>query len=455
MSACGAMGPMCMTSELDEGDSFLDDGDRRMELARQWDDLVDEVRQLPGFGDFLRPPRVEELLPVAADGPVVYINVSRWRCDALAVLPNGIRTIPLPALTNTVVTERVQVYLDALVGLENASAAVRRARVAASADAAELEDALRYTDMKEHAWNAQQERDAVLAATMQWLWDDVAGPILEDLQLLRGTGENTPLPRLWWCPTGLLSLLPIHAAGYHEDGPRRAVLDHVVSSYTPSLRALKLAREPATYGSSVDIGRDQSARRGEMLLVSVPSVPGQPQLHGSDAEADELAGLFGDACLSLRGADATTTRVVAEMARHRWAHFSCHGDQNLTDPSSGGILLVDGVLTISRISTQTHERDFAFLAACKTATGGVHLPDEAITLAAALHYTGYRHVIGTLWSVADSTAVDVSHAVYRELVVNGVLHAERSAYALHATVTKLRHAGRPLHSWSPFTHTGP
>lgn len=43
----------------------------RMALAREWDRLVDEVRALDGFEDFLRPPRIETLLPAAEAG--------RWR----------------------------------------------------------------------------------------------------------------------------------------------------------------------------------------------------------------------------------------------------------------------------------------------------------------------------------------------------------------------------------------
>ena len=35
--------------------------DRRMALAREWDELVEQVRELEGFEDFLRPPRLETL----------------------------------------------------------------------------------------------------------------------------------------------------------------------------------------------------------------------------------------------------------------------------------------------------------------------------------------------------------------------------------------------------------
>src|SRR5690242_1142344 len=51
--------------------------DRRMALAREWDDLVAQVRRLQGFEDFLLPPKLETLLPAAERGPVVIVNVSR------------------------------------------------------------------------------------------------------------------------------------------------------------------------------------------------------------------------------------------------------------------------------------------------------------------------------------------------------------------------------------------
>ena len=55
---------------------------------------------------------------------------------------------------------------------------------------------------------------------------------------------------MWWCPTGPLTILPIHAAGHHADSvsgttpTKQSVLDRVVSSYAPTLSALIRARQP-------------------------------------------------------------------------------------------------------------------------------------------------------------------------------------------------------------------
>jgi CHAT domain-containing protein len=177
--------------------------------------------------------------------------------------------------------------------------------------------------------------------------------------------------------------------------------------------------------------------------------------HHVTRELRLLSGLLPGRYTILDGPAATWDAVRAQLPRHSWVHFSCHGDQNLADPSRGGVLLYDRRLTIADISEGQYHADFTFLSACKTATGGITLPDEAITLAAALHYTGYRHVIDTLWSIHDKTAADVARAVYTDLTSGGTFEPSRAARALHTAIRGLRDAGKPLSQWMPFIHTGP
>ena len=78
-----------------------------------------------------------------------------------------------------------------------------------------------------------------------------------------------------------------------------------------------------------------------------------------------------------------------------------------------------------------------------------------ITLAAALHYAGYRQVVATLWSVYDPTAADVAESIYTELCADGQSTAGTAA-ALHRVVRRLRdqHPASPS-VWTPFVHLGP
>lgn len=404
-------------------DQFTQDVDRRMALAREWDEIVEQVRGLDGFEDFLRPPRLETLLPAASGGPVVILNVSRWRCDALIVRSSGVDVVELPDLRQDEVVARARAYLEA-VGTRQGD--TERGTFRRDADVVVGGD----------------DVESALDDCLRWMWEAFAGRILGHLgHAATPTGE---WPRIWWCPTGPLTLLPVHAAGDHRT-PGEAVLDRVISSYTPTLRALVEARNgKAAPGSQ------------RMLFVGMPETPGQVDLPNVRREEELVGRLFGDRCTSLVGEQATRETVLAGLLDHGWVHLACHGEQNLDDPSQGGVLVQGGRLTVTDFSAQQYQGDFAYLSGCKTAVGGTNLPDEAITLAAALHYTGYRHVIATLWSVWDEEAAQVARDVYTAVVRDGVLHADETAEALHHAVRKLRAERRDRPSvWTPFSHTGP
>ncbi|WP_345034643.1 CHAT domain-containing protein [Streptomyces sannanensis] len=76
-------------------------------------------------------------------------------------------------------------------------------------------------------------------------------------------------PTVWWAPDGLLGQLPLHAAGHYDDPAgspgRRTVLDRVVPSYTPTVRALRHARQRASA---------PPARTPAGLIVAMPTTPG-------------------------------------------------------------------------------------------------------------------------------------------------------------------------------------
>jgi hypothetical protein len=58
-------------------------------LARQRAELLTRIRALPDFAGFLLPPDIAALQAVAARYPVVMVNISQHRCDALAVSGSG------------------------------------------------------------------------------------------------------------------------------------------------------------------------------------------------------------------------------------------------------------------------------------------------------------------------------------------------------------------------------
>ena len=117
------------------------------------------------------------------------------------------------------------------------------------------------------------------------------------------------------------------------------------------------------------------------------------------------------------------------------------------------------LLEIVRADLPTAE--FAFLSACHTAevTEG-SIIDEGFHLAAAVQYSGFRSVVGTMWAMMDEDGQDLAKNFYKALFTNsrreqGTPYHERSAYALRFAVKKLRKKRRiTLERWVNFVHYG-
>jgi hypothetical protein len=433
-----------LASDLDEirrrlnGPGGPNTGSRR-ELYRRWDELVRRVRQISGFEDFLGLPPLSTLLAAAAEGPVVVVNVSRIRCDAIIVTSQTVTSCELPELSLNAAMHRLDRYLGDLDTLPGAVAG----HVAA---AHRIGTGIRSIQVRRarKALLAQRRAERAIDQTLEWLWRVIAKPALDTLGLTTMPDAGDRWPRLWWCPTGPLTLLPLHAAGLDGTHPV-GVIDRVVPSYTPTLRALAHARNDLPESAS-----------GSRMLVVVRSAPtGQRPLDASAKERDTLAKAFpGAAHTVLKDKEATRGAVAKELARHRWAHLSCHGTQDLSDPTQGGLLLEDGLLTFSDLMSCSSGGEYVFLSACKTAVGGLNLADEGITLAAALHYGGFRHVIATLWWVDDDLAAIVAERIYTDLVQFGTFTPDRAALALHGVIRSIRDAGAGR-DWVQFAHLGP
>lgn len=426
---------------------YADQG-RRAVVLRDWTDTVAQIRMLTSNDAFLRQPEVNLSLVLDQSGPVVVVNAAPWRSDALIVQDGAIDRCGLPDLDADELETRVSSYLTALQTTERAADHLLLMRGLQRGDSSVA--ARRDTQRAERELRAQRvAMRSMLVGTLAWLWDVVAEPVLAALRFTATSTEPDWLPRLWWCPIGALSLLPLHAAGRHDGGDEESVLDRAVSSYTPTLRALALARRPVPPTAA-------SARR--MLIVAQPRTPRQPPLPGVLRDVETLVRLFPDDHRTLlRDDDASRAAVLRALGEHRWVHFACHGTQDLATPVDGRLVLWDGTLSVADLGSRGFNGEFAGLAACKTATGGVHAPDEVVTLASALFYRGYRHVVATLWSVSDSTgASDLFENLYGRLVVDGELDAGHTATALHTAVRQLRadHRNRP-DVWSPFVHIGP
>lgn len=403
---------VALREELDAA-SGLAPADRDALLA-EWDALLTRVRAVPALAGFLRPPPIATLTAHAGRGAVAIVNVSRYSGEALLLVPGSpaVLVVPLPGLTPAAATAQLGALAHGIAGTADPDAARRR-----------------------------EGREA-LDGTLEWLWQHVAEPVLDRLE-----PAGAEPPRLWWCPVGPLALLPLHAAG-RAGGP--AVMDRVVSSYTPTLRALGYARraEPAPPGP------------GDTVVVAMTTTAGAAPLPGADIEARRIRALLPQSSL-LRDAEATHDAVVAALRTHRIAHLACHGSTDPREPSRSRLLVHDDAehpLTVAAIAgLRLTGGALAYLSACSTAATTPRLADESVHLTAAFQLAGYRQVIGTLWEVDDRAAARLADELYTDLTGDGSGPPDtaRTARALHRVVRSLR-AAYPQRSdlWAAHIHVG-
>ena len=419
------------------------DADRLRDQAHhdayaQWAGLLTRIRRLDGFAGFLRPPDLSTLTEQAREGPIVFVYAAPTRSDALIVTADEsepVRVVPLPGLSPDEVVRQAE-------------------RLLTACHSAHFRD----LDPTATAIRQRESDSETVHAILAWLWDTVAGPVLDALG-----HTSTPAsperpeewPRLWWCPIGPLAYLPLHAAGHHEISPRpaasaasaapRTVLDRVVSSYTTTIRSLASGR-----------GRPAPPRSSGPLIVAVPHAPGTAPLPGAAAEAKLIRALSPSAHVLPR---PTRDTVLDLLPLHRLAHFACHGATDWADPAASHLVLPDHAtapLTVLDISSLRLDADLAYLSACSTTVTNVDLANEAVHVTGAFHLAGYRHVLGTLWSADDRAAATFADLFYRGLLrPDGTLDAARAPFALHRATRTMRARHRPTPElWAAFTHTG-
>jgi CHAT domain-containing protein len=262
------------------------------------------------------------------------------------------------------------------------------------------------------------------------------------------------MPHITWCLTGLLTFLPIHAAGIYGSEDQPKIFDYVVSSYAPTITALLGAQRHPTNSIPCNKGP-------RLLAISQPATPHQKHLPGTVLELDTIQALQSSNgalhITRLNGQEATIAAVLQSMKECSWIHLACHGIQDATSPTNSAFILIDGRLTLKEIMKQsfTHT-ELAVLSACQTAKGDSQLPEEAIHLAAGMLMAGYGSVVATMWSIGDDDAPIIAEHFYSHLIAEAGWDSTRAAYALHDAVAHLREVRgeKDFASWVPFIHLG-
>ena len=335
------------------GSSFEAKMQRHRIISESWDDVVDKIRQIEGFSDFLRAVPFATLQTAAAEGPIIVINISQYRSDAVILQYIGDPVIvPLPGTLPEILEELSSQFATACVS---------------------------------HGKNSAR----LILPILRSLWDNIAFPVRTQLVAF-GVADKS---RIWWCPTSKLCGLPLHAAGiYSSKVPKpNCIPDCYVSSYTPSLSALIKARS----------GLVNRTTNPNLLVIAQPDET-LPKVEEEIDHIQRLSKHNADVRL-LEGQDANHDTVLSGLRTHSWVHFACHGHLN-DQPFHSSFQLHDNsrLELVKLIPAQFPDAELAFLSACHTAAGDVvGTPDEVVHLAAALQFCGFRSVVGTMWAMED------------------------------------------------------
>lgn len=344
--------------------------------------VVAEIQRVPGYEDFFRHmdfPQIREVLAPAADeggGPQtgVYLTLTRVGGVALVVHAGGVETVWL------------DLDEDALAGM-----LVRPAEAEGQPGG--------YLPSQYSPAEFRTSLDDLLAA----VGERVMKPVASALRRLFPDGGGSAAPSVRLIPTGLLSLLPLHAADCGTGGSGRAFLEDFEVSYTPSARVLARAR-----GTAAALPEGPPSLFA--LANPLPLPEGVPPLGYARTEVEEIARLFGGTREVLFEAEATRASVVGGIDAALYLHFSCHGSFDMDEPLESGLLLSGGEwLTLSDLIERraSGANRLAVLSACQTAiTDFGHLREEAVSLLSGFLQSGAAGVVGSLWPVNDlSTAL--------------------------------------------------
>ena len=383
---------------------------KQRKLVEDRDMLISQIRAQPGFDNFLIPPSFDTLRFAAAGGPVILINHSQWRSDIIILLHDS-----PPSLIPT-----SKDFYDRARGLHDKLLAARNGVL----DSTEYEDTLRYV--------------------LEQLYDLVGRPVIEGLRKLNVPEQS----RVWWCPTSVFCSLPLHAMGpIRSDGHAKLYFsDLYIPSYTLTLSALIESRKPSM----------QALDTPSMLLVVQPDT----QMPSSLQEMRTVRNVC-PSVETLFREKAIPDSTIERLKHHRFAHISSHGMLEMGKPFDAFFKLYGGtrLTLLDIVRSRLPNAEFAFLSACHTAEiTEESISNEGLHLAAAVQYSGFRSVVGTMWEMADIDGPVVARSFYKSVFSDrwkGIPYYKRTAEALRDAGRDLRRKhNMTLERWVNYVHYG-
>ncbi|KAG8214373.1 hypothetical protein J3R82DRAFT_9362 [Butyriboletus roseoflavus] len=390
-------------------------------LLKERDTVTEQIRRIEGFKFFLKPTPFVELEKVAVGGPVVILNANKQTCDALVLLCS---------------TPPIHVPLAHMTAHEVSRMAIRFRELTTGDDDGES-----------------------LEYLLSDLWHLVVSPIVQRLL------PHVPMgSRLWWCPSGVFTSIPLHAAGPYRQG--EPTLSQIyVSSYTPTIEALIHARAgisheaPRSRHTSTVVPGFLKRKKSKQLLASqtIPTIVviGHAASDETSHELDLIRNRIPPSVpfRRMEGEEVTSEGVLAAFREPAWLHLACPASLDAALPCHSGFETREGMLSLYDISNTRPQAEFAFLSGRCNRGDDTRL-EETMYLAASLQYSGVRSVIGTLWPVDDMAMRQVAGAFYGEIISKGeLMQCTNTARSLNEAL-KVVGKGVSLTQKISFVHIG-
>lgn len=393
--------------------------------------LYNDIRQRGNPGSLYNDFDENDLKRLAAFGPIVILNITELRSDAIMISTNSLQSIPLP-LASEETCRRTYNQLKQLLQI------------------------LKSDNNPQDQWDTS---DNSLHEILLWLWTAIVDPIFESLGILAHQRPESHKLRIWWVTSSWANLLPLHAAGDHRKaaatGEPCSVLDLTNSSYIPTIRALQEARKRMEGLTLQEVPDADKA-----LLAAMRITADRRSLPKTTTEIDTVNSAISDHFITTVLYEPSTAEVITHLETSKIAHIACHGETDRLDPMKSHLLFKDyspNPLDVQTLINITFQRcQLVYLSACETTVNeDAELLDEGIHISGGFQMGGVPNAISTWWTVFDDDCVDVAKGFYEGLVgEGGSINVRRCAESLSRVTQRLRDAGRSPLVWAAYTHFG-
>lgn len=342
--------------------------------------IVREIAAVTDIDPPGTPPSPEDLTAAAREGPVIYLAAARLAGYAIIVSAVGAPAyLPLPLLTRDEVTDIRTSFAHATDLLASAGTPSEMTRAAEE-----------------------------IATTLRRLWDAGIAELASELP----AGALVTI-----VPVGMLSLLPVHAAG----GPATPgqppedwtyLCDRVTIRYAPNARMLLHTGDRVSKLPPETLS---------LLAIAAPDALPSRKLRFAVREIKRISRLWGQRGGLHAVTDGAYGAVERQLAHHTVWHFACHGVIQPDRILDSALILTGAPLSLRTILTlPPAPRRLAALSACETHQSDLLLPDEAMGLPAGLLLAGFAGVIASHWAVNDRSTACLMARFYELWLIDGL-----------------------------------